>query len=230
MNTYGWIFVGLLAVDVFLFILGLAKNIKALEKTARVLLMPFTAGIILSLLSNYLPDSHHIILIVSLAFAAATLFMISTLNLKNRFFKFVEHFLFILTQAFWLWLIASVYRIFKIPDIFYILAAIVFIAGFIVLCVFIKKQTPAKYAAAIIQYFITAVLCTTALISLVYEKRTFGILIFTGSLTLLCHVIFEIFQRTRPFAISEKTEKIIVTLLAVCSNALMGAGAILMQV
>ena len=230
MNAYTWIFIGGMVIDLLLYIIGWVRNIKAMEKTSRALFIPFLSGIIISLLTGYLPDSHHIIFISSFAFAAAALYMIFTLKEKNKFFKFGEHFFFLLTEVFWFLLIVSVYRIYKIPDIFFLLSGIVFIAGFVVICVFIKKQSLFKYAASIIQYFFAAVFCTTALISLVYEKRVFGILIFLGALTTLCHVIFEIFQRTRPFAISEKTEKIIVTLLAVCSNALMGAGAILMQV
>ena len=109
-------------------------------------------------------------------------------------------------------------------------SAIVFAAGFIVMVVFIKKQPPVKYAAAFTQYIIAAVYCTTALISLIYETRVFGILIFCGSLVNLCYVIFDTFQRTRPFAISEKIERIIMTVLACSAQALIGAGAILMQV
>ena len=230
MNVYTWIFVGLMAVDLILYIVALVKRITPMEKTARGLFIPLTAGIVLSILTDYLPDSHHIIFIASMAFGAATLFMLSTLKDKNRFFKFAEHFFFLLTEAFWFMLIVSVYRIFKIPDLFFVLAGIVFIAGFVVICVFIKKQSVFKYAAAIIQYIFAAVLCTTALISLVYEKRAFGIVMFCGTLITICHVIFEIFQRTRPFAISEKTERIIVTIFSVCTQALLGAGAILMQV
>ena len=133
-------------------------------------------------------------------------------------------------QAVWLLLIISVYRIYRVPDIFFILSGIVFIAGFVIICVFIKKQSTLKYAAAITQYLFAAVFCTTALISLVYEKRVFGILLFCGSLVNVCHVVFEIFQTTRPFAISDKTEKIIMTILTAGAQALLGAGAILMQV
>ena len=230
MNIYTWIFTGLLVVDLVLYIVGLIQRIKGLEKTARGLLIPFIAGVVISILANYLPDAHHIIFIASFAYASATLFMLSTLKDKNRFFKFAEHFLFLITQTIWFLLIVSVYRIYKIPDLFFILSGAVFIAGFIVICIFIKKQTPVKYAAAITQYLFTAVFGTTALISLVYEKRVFGILIFCGALVNICHVIFEIFQRTRPFAISEKTEKIVITILTTGAQALLGAGAILMQV
>ena len=230
MNTYTWIFTGLLVVDVILYIFGLIQRLRPLEKTARGLCIPFIAGIILSILYEFLPDSHHIILISSLAFSAASLFMVSTLNDKNRFVKFIEHFLFLLIEAFWFLLIASVYRIYKVPAIFFILAGIVFIAGFVVVCIFIKKQPVAKYLAAIIQYGASAIFCSTTLVSLIYEKRVFAILFFVGSLVTVCHVIFEIFQRTRPFAINEKTEKIFVTLFTVCAQALIGAGAILLQV
>ena len=201
-----------------------------MEKTARGLFVPFMAGVILSILYEYLPDSHHIIFIASLAFVAASLFMVSTLNDKKKFVKFVEHLLFLLTEMFWFLLIVSVYRIYKVPVIFFILTGIVFIAGFVVICVFIKKQPTAKYLGAIIQYCASAVFCSTTLVSLIFEKRAFAILLFIGSLVSVCHVIFEIFQRTRPFAINEKTEKIIVTILTIGAQSLLGAGAILLQI
>ena len=46
----------------------------------------------------------------------------------------------------------------------------------------------------------------------------------------MCYVVFEIFQRTRPFAINEKTEKIIVTILTIAAQSLLGVGAILLQI
>ena len=230
MNTYTWIFTGALVVDAFLYIFGLVQRIWPMEKTARGLFVPFMAGVILSILYEYLPDSHHIIFIASLAFAGAALFMISTLNDKKKFVKFIEHFLFLLTEIFWFLLIVSVYRIYKVPAIFFILTGIVFIAGFVVICVFIKKQPASKYLGAIIQYCASAVFCSTTLVSLIFEKRAFAILLFIGSLVTVCHVIFEIFQRTRPFAINEKTEKVIVTILTIGAQALLGAGAILLQV
>lgn len=229
MNIYTWIFTGLLVVDVVLYILSLIKGINPLEKVARSLLIPLVAGIILSILTGYLPDSHHIIFIATLAYGTACLFMLTTLK-KNRFFKFAEHFLFLLTNIFWLLLISSVYRIYKVSPLLFILTGIVFIAGFVVTCVFIKQQPLYKYAAAIIQYFFTAVLSVTAFVCLLYEKRAFAVLIFTASLVIMCHVIFETFQRTRPFAINEKTERIFTTILSVTSQALIGVGAILMQI
>ena len=229
MNIYAWIFTGLLAVALVIYIVGLVQRIIPLENTARSLFVPFICGLISALLTNYLPDSHHIIFIASMAFGAATLCLISTLK-KNRFCKFSEHFLFLLTETFWIWLICSVYRIYKVSDIIYILTGIVFLAGFIVISVFIKKQPFVKYVAALIQYSFAAVFCITSLISLIYEKRAFGILLFLGSLITVCHVIFEIFQRTRPFAISAKLERVIVTILFVTAQALLGTGAILMQI
>ena len=229
MNIYTWIFSGLLALAVLIYIIGLIQRIMPMEKAAYSVFMPFLASIILSLLTGFLPDSHHIIFISALAFTAATLFILTTLK-KNKFFKFAGHFFFLITEVIWFLLIVSVYRIFKIPNIFFILAAIVFIAGFVVMCVFIKKQPLVKYTAAFIQYCFAAIFCTTALICLVYEKRVFGILIFLGTLTNLCNVIFETFQRTRPFNIREKTERVIVTILEVVTQALLGTGAILMQI
>ena len=85
MNVYTWIFTGFTVVAVLLYIVGLAKRIKPLEKTARSLLIPFTAGIVLSILTAFLPDSYHIIVIASFAFTTATLYMLSTLKEKADF-------------------------------------------------------------------------------------------------------------------------------------------------
>ena len=229
MDIYTWIFSGLLVVALVIYIIGLIQRIIPMEKAAYSVFMPFLASIILSLLTGFLPDSHHIIFISALAFTAATIFMLTLLK-KNKFFKFAQHFFFLVTEVFWFLLIVSVYRIFKIPNIFFILSAIIFVAGFVVMCIFIKKHSLAKYTAALIQYTFAAIFCTTALICLAYEKRAFGILFFIGTLTNLCNVLFETFQRTRPFNIREKTERVIVTILEVVTQALLGAGAVLMQV
>lgn len=229
MSIYTWIFTGLLIVDIVLYILSLVRQIKPLEKTARSLLIPLVAGIILSILTGYLPDSHHIIFIASLAFSSASLYMLATLS-KNRFFKFAENFVFLFTNIFWLLLLTSVYRIYKVSNLLFLFTGVVFLAGFVVLCIFIKKQSPVKYASAFIQYLFAAFLAGTSFISLIFEKRAFALVMLTGSLVILCHVIFEIFERTRPFAISEKCEKIIITLLTVTAQSLMGLGAILMQI
>ena len=229
MNVYTWIFIGFTLVDLLLYIISLIQRIIPMEKAARSLFIPFVAGIILSLLTGYLPDSHHIIFISSMAFCTASCVMLAGLK-KNRLLKFAEHFFFLLTQVLWLLLIVSVYRIYKVSNLVFILTGIVFIAGFAVICIFIKLQPLAKYAAAIIQYIFTALLCTTALVCLIYEKRAFAILMFLGSLVSMCNVVFEIFQRTRPFAIREKTERVIITILMVTAQSLMGVGAILMQV
>ena len=228
MNVYTWIFTGFLLVNLLLYIIGLIQRLHGLEIAARGLFIPFTGGLIISLLTESLPDSHHIIFIAAFAFFTASLFMICYIKNKNKFFKFAEHFLFLVSQAIWYLLIVSVYRIYRIPDLFFILSGIVFIAGFIVICVFIKKQTPVKYASALILYFLTAVFVTTALISLVYEKRLFGILIFCASLINLFYAVFEIFQSTRPFALSRKNEKLLITIISVSASALMGSGALMM--
>ena len=230
MNTSFWIFTGLLIVNALLYIVGLAKKIKGLEKTCRVLFVPFIAGLIHSILAGYLPDSYHLIFTSSFAFVAASLFMLFTLGDKNRFLKTVEEFFYAVSQVCWFLLIASVYRIYRIPQWLFIIAGIVYFAGFIVICIFIKKQTFAKYASALLLYAFSTNLGITALLSIIYEKRLFAVILFLGSLVYMFGTVLIIFQKTRPFAISEKVEKILITITAVAASALMGTGAILMQV
>ena len=230
MNTYTWIFTGLLVVTLILYILGQVNRIMALEKIARVLFMPFIAGIILSILTVYLPDSHHILVLSTFAYAAATLFMLNTLKDKKRFLKMTEGLFFILNQSMWGMLIFSVYRIYRVPTFVYIIAGIIYLAGFIVLCILVKKQSLVKYTGALILYAFSAYLGLTTLLSLIYEKRLFSVLMFTGSIAYMLETLFIIIQRTRPFDITEKTEKFVITIMTVCTAALMGAGAVLMQI
>ena len=130
----------------------------------------------------------------------------------------------------WGILIFSVYRIFRIPAFVYIIAGIIYLAGFIVLCIIMKKQSLIKYTGALILYAFSAYLSLTTLLSLIYEKRLFSILMFTGSLVYMLETLFIIIQRTKPFDITEKTEKFVITIMTECTAALMGAGAILMQI
>ncbi len=230
MNTTAWIFVGLLSVNLILYILGFVKGINPLEKMVRVLFVPFIAGLIISILTLYLPDAHHIITISSISFGVAAIHMLFTLGSKNAFLKAMEEIFYALLQTFWIYLILSVYRIYRISQLIFIVSGIVYLAGFVVISVFIKKQSFVKYASSIIQYAFSVIFGITTFICMIYEKRLFGIIMFIASLVFMFGTVIIIFQKTRPFAISEKTEKLLITITAICSNALMGAGAILMQI
>ena len=229
MNIGFWIFTGLLVVVLFLYILAQVKNIVPLEKTTRSLFVPVNAGLIISALVLFLPDSWHIILISSFAFIFALAFMLFTLNDKNKFLKGLEELCYILIQAVWLFLVVSVYRIYRVPQMLFIITGIVYFAGFIVMCFFIKKQSLIKYGWAFLLYAVNSFLGITTFICMIYEKRLFGIIMFISSLSFMFGTVLIIFQRTRPFAISEKLEKILITTAVVASSALMGTGAILMQ-
>ena len=230
MNAYTWIFTGLLGAVLILYIVGLVQRIQPLEKTARCLFIPFAGSLILSILTSYLPDSYHIMFLSVFAFGASAIFMLFTLGDKNKFIKAVEEFFYVLTQMLWLLLIISVYRIFKVNQIFFIISGIVYLAGFIVICIFIKKQPASKYTTAILLYAFSTVVGVTTFTSLIYEKRLFGVMMFLSSLVFMFGTVLTIFQKTRPFAISEKTEKLLITITVVAANALFGVGAILMQV
>lgn len=219
-----------MGIDLILYIVGLVQRIRALEKVARVLFVPFVAGIIHSILAVYLPDSYHILFISSFAFMAATAFMLLTLGDKNKFVKTLEEFFYVLTQILWLLLIVSVYRIFKVQEWLFIVSGTVYFAGFVVICIFIKKQAFTKYASALILYVVSTAFGMTTLISLVYEKRLFAVLMLLGTLVYMFGTVLIIFQKTRPFNISEKVEKLLITITTVCATALMGTGAILMQI
>ena len=191
--------------------------------------VPVNAGLIISALVLFLPDSWHIILISSFAFIFALAFMLFTLNDKNKFLKGLEELCYILIQAVWLFLVVSVYRIYRVPQMLFIITGIVYFAGFIVMCFFIKKQSIIKYGWAFLLYAVNSFLGITIFICMIYEKRLFGIIMFISSLSFMFGTVLIIFQRTRPFAISEKLEKILITTAVVASSALMGTGAILMQ-
>lgn len=230
MNIYTWIFTGLLGVALLLYIIGLVQRIGALEKVARVLFVPFSGSLILSILSSYLPDSYHIMFISAFAFGAAVIFMLFTLKDKNRFVKAAENFFYIVNQVLWLLLIVSVYRIFRIPQWLFILTGAVYFAGIVVILIFIKKQSFLKYASSFILYAFSTAIGITTLISLIYETRLFAVMMFISSLVFMFGTVLTIFQKTRPFDITEKIEKLLITITVVTANALFGVGALLMQI
>ena len=229
MNVYTWIFTGLLVADIVLYIFGVVKNIALMEKIAGSFLIPFAAGIIISILTEFLPDSHHIIYISSFAFLFASLNVAAIYGKKNIFRYFCKLF-FVLAVFVWTMLIVSVYRIYRIPDFVFIITGAVYLAGLIVICIFIKKQKLYKYASALVKYAVASFLSFTSFISLIYEKRLYAGFMFTGSLAALFLCVLMIFQDTRPFAISTKTEKLLFTLSAVAAAVFLGTGALLMQV
>lgn len=230
MNVYTWIFAGLLGVALLLYIIGLVQRIGPLEKVARVLFVPFLGSMILSMLTEYLPDSYHIMFISAFAFGAAVIFMLLTIRDKSIFIKAAENFFYIANQFLWQLLIVSVYRIYRVPQWLFIIAGAVYFAGLVVIFIFIKKQSFLKYASGIILYAFSTILGITTLVSLIYEKRLFAVMMFLSSLVFMFGTVLTIFQKTRPFAITEKTEKLLITITVVTANALFGVGALLMQI
>ena len=228
MNAFLWTFTGLLVVVLILYIIAQVKNIVVMEKITRCFFVPFASGILFPLMAGYLPDSYHIILIFALAVFAYSLAVICTLSDKKPFIRNIEGFLVAAASIFWTSLLFSVYRIHKVGQVLFIILGIIYLAGFITICIFIKKQSFAKYLSAIIQYAINSFLSITAFFSLVYERRLFGFIMFIGTLSAMFYTVFQIFQKTRPFDISEKTEKIILTMVTLGTCIFMGTGALLM--
>lgn len=230
MNIYTWIFTGLLSIDIVLYIVAMLKKLGVLEKVARSLVIPFMGGLIHSILAGYLPDSYHILLTSAIAFVAALIYILLMISDKNKFIKMGQEFLYEAIQIIWLMLIISVYRIYRVPQWLFILAGTFYFAGLVIICIFIKKQSFTKYFAALFMYIVSTTLGITSLVSLIYEKRIFSVMMFISSLVFMFGTVFTIFQKTRPFDITEKTEKLLATITVVTANALFGVGALLMQI
>jgi len=228
MNAYIWTFSALLALNLILYIIGLVQRLNVMEKIARSFFIPFASGILLSTMTAYLPDSYHILLVFSIAAAFYTLSLLCTIGDKKAFFKHAEIFFFTAASVFWSSLLFSVYRIHKVHQLVFIVIGIVYLAGFITICIFIKKQKFTSYLSAILQYAINSFLSITTFISLIYEKRLFGLFIFIGSLCAMFYSVFQIFQKTRPFDLSYRKEKIILTMTTLATCLFMGTGALLM--
>lgn len=229
MNTLGWIFLGLLVVALFLVIFGSIKNFAILTKISGMFIVPLSNCIILQFLIKLLPEAEHILFLTAAALILITLCEICFSFENIAFFKYTGRFFFILSLGAWLELFISTFFIYRPAQWLNILAISIYSILLIVTFIFCGKNKLRVYFGTLIGYVIVIALHYSAIVSLIYGKRDYAIMLTVGASILLLCYLFYVKQSTKPFnKLPERFSMLIRTILITAAEALITASTIFM--
>lgn len=197
MTIADWILLALFIINYGLIIFANLKKLIILQKTCVCLTLPLAGTIIILRLTNYLPDSFHIIIV---SVAAFILISISTAFLafeKIRSLRILGKIASLGNIVCWITLYNSIFKIHSVPAWFYILASGIYAAIIITSCIFSGKQEIKFYFAFAISFLLVTHLHFCSLIFLCWERTANSIMLFAGTTLYAFLVSFHFINTTK---------------------------------
>ena len=225
MTISNWILLAFLIINSGLLIFAGIKKIFLLQKTCACLTLPLAGTLIILLLTHYLPDSFHIIVVSIIAFS---LISISTAFLafeKIKTLRILGRLASLGNTVCWIFLYRSIFKIHSVPAWFCILTACLYLAVIIASCVYSGKQDPKFYGAFATGFLLAAYLHFCSLIFLFWERTGSSVMLFAGSSIYTALVVFHFLNTTKlkiKHAGGLRYNLLVISqLLIACSNILM---------
>ena len=190
MSILNWIFIGLLVIDAGLVAISLIKKIALMEKICCALFFPLALVHPPVLLLNFLPDSYHTFLITSIALALiAAAFIFSAVSSK-KVLRGIAYTLYFAGTALWCELFRTIFYMQRIPQwsvIVIIAVCVLIIAAVQILS---GRKTLRMYFFTSLLAAIAELLAVLALLHMILEDSSRGIMLFCGAILNLALVIF----------------------------------------
>lgn len=198
MNISSWIFLGLLVAALASYILCHFKKFCLPEKALSLVISPFTAGLALSVLYGRIPDSLHIMILLSAASltasAAAGVFIIG----KNAGAKTAAAVVFDIHLLIWTELYRTTFYIFNVPAVYTAAAIPLLVLSAAALLVAAGKRSGKFRFMAMISAASAAVLVYTAVATLVLDPKLYSAILAAGSLAEASAVAGGILRKPEP--------------------------------
>lgn len=225
MEIIKWILLGAIVVTLGLLIIAYIKNIKIMKKICECLVMPFSGTLISLLISNYLPDSLHLLKITITALSLisiSTVFIsfenITALRISGRFLSIFGIFT-------WALLYREVFYIYNVPAWLTIIAICIYAAATVTSCILSGKQEPLFFAAFAVSFAFAAYLHFCSLIFLIYSHTASSIMLFGGTTLLAALIVFHFInhdkKKIKHAGIIRYILMAAAHILIACSNVLM---------
>ena len=224
MNYFIWIFLGLLALILTLYIVFYIKKIKAPKIVFSFLIIPFATAFIISLLNERYPDSLRIIQIQILAALFTEIPMLLQLN-KTKNLKFLALLSYLLILAAWNMLYFPTIYLIRIPSWFSAFFIIIMITLFGSFCFITKTKSFFLFLFYAAAFFAGGWLLYTALAELIFSHRLYSLLLTIGSITTLFQLLIYASEMT---LISKKYSQPLLESCYLLSFAIVSAAGILM--
>lgn len=190
MTVICWISLGLFTVAVFLFIFGIIKDFKILANISRFFIIPTSNVIAFSLLLDSFPDARHIFFLSSIALSLIIISEFCFIFEKLPFFNYTAKLFFIASSIFWIELYKSTFFIYTIPLWINITAGSIYFIFYIFHCICCLKKPLHFYLGVLIMLSPLVLLNYSALITLIFSRKLYSMLLFTGTLLLILSYSF----------------------------------------
>lgn len=194
MNTLNWIFLGLSALSLLLYIISLIKKIEILNKISSILLITFLGTLNTLFLLNKLPDSFNtVIFSITTYILLTTAYLLSTLK-ENKLLKKVILFIFFTNNILWLSFYKSIFYIFRIPTLLFVFVCLCYITLSSFSFIKIGKQKLNFYFYSFLELVPCFCLNFCSIISLIFGRTLNSLVLFLGTSANIALVIFYIFN------------------------------------
>ena len=228
MNYLFWTFLSIFVLTVFFYAFFYIRGKACPRDVFKLLVIPATAALLIKVLALRIPDSFHVIQILSLSFALAESFLIlQTLFQKNnnRIIEIASFVCAVLSLEIWNNIFLSVIYLVRLPDWFKTLIAVDLFAGFIAFCLITRPRVLKVYAFYLISFIVAGFILFAALAELIFRKQLFGIPLFIGTLLLLLDILC---YSARPKWARKKHSDFAMNLTLVAAESLIAAATIIM--
>ena len=228
MNYILWSFLAIFVLTVFFYVFFYIKGKERPRDIFKLLLFPFAAALLISILFLRIPDSFHLIQILILSFVFAEgFFVLQMLYQKknNQMFEIAAYASAIMAIEVWNNIFLSIVYLERIPDWFNTLIIIDLIAGFITFCLITRPRLLKIYPFYLAAFIAAGFIFYASLAELIFGRHLFGIPLFIGTLAMLLDILF---YSARPKWARKKHSDFIMNLTLVASELLIAGATLLM--
>lgn len=185
-----WISLGLLLVSIALCLIFLKKGFSKATKITTALIMPLLGALSTTALCLSLPDSSHIILLSALAyiFCSASIILFYYADITKC--RIVARILYLIAITAWFELFRSTFFIYRTPLLVIIIAAVIYLALFVLTCIFLGKQQLSRYFWTFISISLCILLHFSSVVTLIQGRTLYSIFLFLGTTAIFGLVMF----------------------------------------
>ncbi len=215
----------ILIISIILFIIFYNKKIDLARKITQSLQIPLIAAATICSITAYLPDSIHIILISSFAYAFCTACTV-LMHFKEKIICRVLGRLFYLLSIFcWFILFKSTFYIYKVSAPVFLISSAIYLAIFITLCISLGKQTFEHYFWTFLSIFTCSLLHFSSVITLINGHELYSYLLALGTSGMYAQVIYYLIEYKKPHGLNGV---LIENIILICPQMLISASCYLM--
>lgn len=225
MNVMIWVSLGLFLISLLLCAIFFKKQMIIQCKITTALVMPLLAALSISALCLSLPDSSHIILLSSLAYLFCSTSVILFYFDKKTKYRIAARILYLATILSWFTLFGTTFYIYRTPLLLIIIAAAIYLALFVLTCIFLGKQQLSRYFWTFISLCLCTILHFSAVVTLVSGRTLYSIFLFLGTTTIFGLVIYYLIAYKKEMG---KNNRLIQISLMILSQLLISLSCFLM--